>query len=61
MKCDIIIPVWDQLEFTKECVDAILKNTHYPYRLILIDNGSEFETKNYLKNLEKNRPKEAIT
>ena len=60
MKCDIIIPVWDQLEFTKECVDAILKNTHYPYRLILIDNGSEFETKNYLKNLEKNRPKEVM-
>lgn len=52
MKCDIIIPIWDQLEFTKSCIDHILNYTRYPYRLILIDNGSDIETKNYLENLK---------
>ena len=41
MRCDIIIPVWNQLEATKECIDSIVKHTDYPYRLILIDNGSD--------------------
>lgn len=53
MKCDIIIPVWNQLEATKECVEAIRKSTDYPYRLIIIDNGSEVETKSYLEGLKK--------
>lgn len=50
-KCDIIIPVWNQLEVTRECIDSILKNTDYPCRLVIIDNGSESETANYLKTL----------
>ncbi|MFA6078196.1 MAG: glycosyltransferase family 2 protein [Candidatus Omnitrophota bacterium] len=51
-KCDIIIPVWNQKEVTKECVDSILKHTDYPYRLILIDNGSEKDTEDYLASLK---------
>jgi len=51
MKCDIIIPVWDQLELTKECVKGIMKNTHYPYRLIIIDNASQKKTRAYLEGL----------
>ncbi len=51
-KCDIIIPVWNQLEVTRECVDSILKNTAYPYRLILVDNGSEKDTEDYLAGLK---------
>ena len=53
MKCDIVIPVWNQLETTKECIDRLFKNTRYPYRLILVDNGSEDSTKGYLENIEK--------
>ena len=53
MKCDIIIPVWNQPEFTKSCIDSILKNTAYPYRVILVDNASEKETKEYLEGLKK--------
>ena len=52
MKCDIIIPIWNQLEFTKSCIDHVLNYTRYPYRLILVDNGSDVETKNYLENLK---------
>lgn len=32
-------------------MDSIIKNTHYPYRLILIDNGSEEMTQTYLVSL----------
>ena len=58
MKCDIIIPIWNQLEFTKSCIDHILNHTHYPYRLILVDNGSDIETKNYLENLKQTKKAE---
>ena len=54
MKCDIIIPVWDQLDITKACINHIMQNTHYPYNLILIDNGSSYRTSEYLKGLENN-------
>jgi glycosyltransferase involved in cell wall biosynthesis len=51
MRCDIIIPVWDQPSFTKECVDSVARNTEYPHRLIIVDNGSGPETRDYLKGL----------
>ena len=41
MSCDIIIPVWNQLDLTKECIESIRRTTHYPYKLILIDNASD--------------------
>lgn len=52
MRCDIIIPVWNLKEYTQQAVESIIKNTDYPYRLIIIDNGSEKETKEYLESLK---------
>lgn len=52
MKCDIIIPVWNQLSFTRDCIDSIRKNTSGEYRLIIIDNASGDETKRYLESLK---------
>jgi len=52
MNCDIIIPVWNQLDVTRDCIDSVLKHTDYPYRFIIIDNGSEKETEGYLKGLK---------
>ncbi len=52
MKCDIIIPIWNHPDYTRECIDNLVKNTRYPYRLILIDNGSDAETRDYLKGLK---------
>jgi len=51
MKCDIIIPVWNLKDYTERCVESIIRNTECPYRLIIIDNGSEKETKEYLEGL----------
>jgi len=56
VKCDIIIPVWNEYKLTKDCIDSIEKNTFLPYRIILIDNASDAETASYLKELsEKNK------
>ncbi len=52
MTCDIIIPVWNQLQLTKECIDSISEHTKLPYNLIIIDNNSDKETENYLKSLK---------
>lgn len=51
MKCDIIIPVWNQFKLTAECIKSIIEHTHYPYRLIIIDNGSAGDVKEYLRTL----------
>ena len=50
--CDIIIPVWNALDATVECVNSIIEHTHYPYRLIIIDNGSGKETRDWLLRLK---------
>ena len=51
MRCDIIIPVWNQPAHTRTCIENLARNTRYPYRLILVDNGSEAETGDYIKAL----------
>ncbi len=54
--CDIIIPVWNQPESTKECIDSIRRNTGYPHSLIVVDNGSSERTREYLTGLKKEMP-----
>ena len=51
-KCDIIIPVWNELESTKECIDRLKRHTYHPYRLIVIDNGSLTPAMEYLESLK---------
>ena len=60
MKCDIIIPVWNQLEYTVPCVESITKNTRYPYRLIFVDNASDAPTQKYLENLRDAMPEKVV-
>jgi GT2 family glycosyltransferase len=52
MKCDIVIAVWNNLELTKSCIGSIIKNTDAEYRLVIIDNASDNETKKYLEGLK---------
>src|SRR3989338_6998514 len=49
--CDIIIPVWNGLEHTQKCIERIIVNTDVNFRLIIVDNGSDIETNNYLRSL----------
>ena len=50
MACDIIIPVYNRKDLTKGCLESIYANTEIPFRLILIDNNSGPETRNYLED-----------
>lgn len=36
----IVIPAFNQLAYTRQCLASILENTEGDYRLILVDNGS---------------------
>jgi len=55
----IIITAYNQLEYTKLCVESILKNTTGEYELILINNGSTDGTKGYFQ-LIKSRKENVI-
>ena len=51
MMCDIVMAVWNNLGLTKSCVDSIIRNTDADYRLVIIDNASNDETRKYLENI----------
>ena len=36
----IVIPAFNQLEYCRQCLDALLAHTRRSYRLVLVDNGS---------------------
>jgi GT2 family glycosyltransferase/glycosyltransferase involved in cell wall biosynthesis len=46
---DIIVCIHNALEYVKQCLESIIRYTYPPYLLILIDDGSNEETKAYLK------------
>lgn len=48
--CDIIIPVHNNLEITRQCLESIKANTGPVYRLILVDDHSEEHTARWLAN-----------
>lgn len=52
MRCDIIIPIWNQMVFTRDCINSIKKYTKCPFRLILVDNASDAETRVYLESIK---------
>lgn len=50
----VIIPVFNNLNLTRACVDSLLRDLDRPsYELIIIDNGSTDGTKDYLNELMK--------
>jgi len=47
----IIIVTYNQLAYTKECIDSIRVRTDEPYELIFVDNGSTDGTVGYLQSV----------
>ncbi len=47
----IIIPCWNQLEFTRVCIAALVRHTRPPWELIAVDNGSTDGTAAYLSEV----------
>jgi cephalosporin hydroxylase/GT2 family glycosyltransferase len=48
----VIIPCYGQLEFTRQCIDALVHHTHCSWELIIIDNASTDGTAEYLAGLQ---------
>jgi len=59
-KCDIIIPVWNQKEVTRECLESLVKHTHYPYNLVVVDNASDSDTRIFLEKFKADHKKISI-
>jgi len=48
----IIIPVFNNLSLTRQCLESIEENTDAPHEIIVVDNGSSDGTRDYLHGLE---------
>jgi glycosyltransferase involved in cell wall biosynthesis len=44
----IIVPCWNQVEFTQRCIASLKSRTRPPWELIVVDNGSNDGTAAYL-------------
>lgn len=53
---DIIVCVHNALEDVERCLHSILKQTTLPYRIILVDDGSDSPTEVFLKKIKENYP-----
>ncbi len=56
MAVDIIIPIWNQPALTQRCLESVAAATTTPYRLILVDNGSEAPTRELLAATARHDP-----
>lgn len=48
----IVIPVFNELAYTRQCLEYIERNTAIPYELILIDNASTDGTPAFLRGVQ---------
>ncbi len=54
-KVSIVIVTYNNLEYTKQCLDSIILYTPKDlYEIIIVDNGSTDETVYYVKNFIEN-------
>ena len=50
-KVSIVVLTYNQIEYTRQCVDSLIAHTRQPYELILVDNGSRDGTPEYLRSI----------
>ena len=48
----IIVPCWNQLEFTRHCLRSLFQHTTPAWELIVVDNGSTDGTADYLAGVQ---------
>ncbi|MFH1624074.1 MAG: glycosyltransferase [Pseudomonadota bacterium] len=52
-ECSIVIPVYNRVEYTRQCLEALVENTPDElYEVIIVDNGSTDGTKEFFTSLE---------
>jgi GT2 family glycosyltransferase len=47
----VVIPCFNQLEFTRQCLAALVRHTRPPWELVVVDNGSTDGTADYLRGV----------
>jgi GT2 family glycosyltransferase len=53
----IIIPTYNRAEFLKICIDSVIKQTFEDFEVIIIDDGSEDNTRSIISELDDKRIK----
>ena len=48
----LVIPVYNQLDYTRQCLDSIARCTDQPYELIIVDNASTDGTQEFLRSVK---------
>lgn len=48
----VIIPCWNQLQFTRKCIGALFRQTGPNWELIVVNNGSSDGTGDYLGGVQ---------
>ena len=48
----LVIPVYNQLDYTKQCLESIARCTDQPYELIIVDNASTDGTQECLRDVQ---------
>src|SRR3990167_10411604 len=49
-KITIVIPAYNQAEYLDECIGSILAQTHKPHQIIVVNDGSQDDTRYIAKN-----------
>lgn len=47
-KVSIVVPSWNKLEFLKQMMESVDKNTQWPFELIIVDNDSNDGTREFV-------------
>lgn len=53
---NIVLPVYNSLHLVRECISAVVKETHWPYHLTIVDDASDRFTNNELAKIVANYP-----
>lgn len=48
----LVIPVYNQLDYTRQCLESIARCTEPPYELIIVDNASTDGTQDFLRDVK---------
>ena len=52
----IIIVTWNQVAYTKSCIESIFEQSDYPnFEIVVVDNGSQDDTLHYLEQVQSQR------
>jgi GT2 family glycosyltransferase len=47
IELSVVVLAWDGLPYTQRCVESIRRHTDIPYELVVVDNGSQEQARQY--------------